>query len=243
MRPLHVLVFLSPLVALYEAGSLWWLGDAHRRGIGPIRAWSLLSHFFEAFGAAGPHLPAAALVIVFLVWHYLQRDPWRVRSAVIAGMGFEAVLWCLPFIVFALMMKSLVWPGGLVQGAGGGETGAQLAPLAWQAKLTFAAGAGLYEELLFRLILMSGVHFVVKDLLKQTEKVSIVAGTAISAVAFAIYHNQTMAAGAIRVGPLVYYTLGGVYFSILFVLRGFGIAAATHALFNAAILLSVPQAD
>lgn len=237
MRPLHILVFLSPLIALYELGSILYLADDQRGVIATVRAWSILSRFFETFGVASLHLPAAGLVIVLLVWHFFLRDPWRVRPPVIAGMAIESVLWCMPLLVFGMLIAQSL-STGLIQGGGAGAS--DFASLPWQSRLILSAGAGLYEELLFRLILISGVHFLVVDLARQSEGVGFVIAAVVSAVAFALYHNIAHPSGGADLALLASYSLAGLYFAALFLLRGFGVAVMTHALYDVVVLIAAP---
>lgn len=235
-RPLHVLVFLLPFIVLYEMGSLFYLADTHHGVIETIRAWSILSGFFEAFGVAGFHLPAIALVIVLFAWHYFLHDPWRVKPVVIAGMGVESALWCLPLLVFGMLV--IPRTQGMLQA---GDPGA-IQAMPWQARLTLSIGAGLYEELLFRLILISLIHFIVVDLCRQSHSTGFVLAAIVSAVSFAFYHNIAHPGGGADIGLIISYTFAGLYFAILFLLRGFGVAVATHALYDIVVLVAAPAA-
>jgi len=95
-------------------------------------------------------------------------------------------------------------------------------------------GAGVYEELLFRLVLLSLVAWTVRRL-GATDRPSVVVAVLLTSLAFAAAHY---------VGPygepldwhsfefwfsFVFRSLAGVFFSVLFVYRGFGIAAGSHA--------------
>jgi len=62
----------------------------------------------------------------------------------------------------------------------------------WQAGMVFSIGAGIYEELLFRLIGIALLHMLFVDFLALPEKVGGAAAIGVSAVAFAMYHfNET----------------------------------------------------
>lgn len=237
-RPLHILVFLAPVIALYELGSIFFLADAERGVISTVRAWSILSRFFELFGVASLHLPAAGLVIVLLTWHFFLRDSWKVRPPVIAGMTVESVLWCLPLIVFGMLIAQGL-KTGLIQGSGH-DAAKGFASLPWQSRLILSAGAGLYEELLFRLILISAVHFLVVDLARQSEGVGFVIAAVVSAVAFALYHNISHPSGGADLALLASYSMAGLYFAALFLLRGFGVAVMTHTLYDVVVLIAAP---
>lgn len=237
-RPLHVLAFLTPLILLYELGSILYLSDPGRGIIETIGARSILSSFFEAFGGATLYLPGVALVVVLLVWHVLEHDRWTVRPPVLLGMLAEAVLWTFPLLVLGLLLshgQARAAPGAI--GFLGGQGADPISQLPWQARLTLSLGAGLYEELLFRLILIAAAHFVLADLMRLKNGTAGVIAAIISATAFALYHDVTPPGGGVDVRLFLFYSLAGLYFASVFVLRGFGIVVAVHALYDVVVLV------
>ncbi len=114
----------------------------------------------------------------------------------------------------------------------------QVEAMPWQARLTLSIGAGLYEEMLFRLIALSGLHFVLVDLMRIREKPANAAAVVISAVGFAFYHNLSLTGGGVSASLFAFYLLAGIFFGWLFLARGLGIVAATHALYDAVVLLT-----
>lgn len=231
-RPLHMLCFLAPFLALYEIGSLLYLRQPSKGLIETISARSIFAGFFDAFGIASFHIPPIALCVILLLWHIFERDPWGVRPKVLAGMLAESLVWTLPLLAFGLLFES----GRPAMQTDGGV----LAGLSWQARLTLSAGAGIYEELLFRLILITGVHFVVVDLLHGTKGVGFTIGAVVSAIAFALYHNISHPGGGVDLAVLAYYTLAGMYLAALFIFRGFGMPVAAHAFYDAVVLVALP---
>ena len=92
-------------------------------------------------------------------------------------------------------------------------------------------GAGLYEEVLFRLLLLPAVAFVLERL----------GASASAAAAWAILLTSGLFSLAHYVGPLgdtfdlygfVFRALAGGFFAVLFLARGFGIVAGTHAAYD-----------
>lgn len=238
MRPLHVLVFLVPLIVLYEVGSVLYLSDPSRGTLETIGARNILFRFFSAFGNATIYLPGVVLVVVLVVWHLLERDRWRLRPRVLGVMALESIAWTLPLVVLGLLLShspaAAVRPAlGLVQHAGPEV----LAQFSKPARLTLSIGAGLYEELLFRLILIAAVHFLLVDLGRVKERVAAVAAGLISAAAFTAYHDITLPDGSIHVRLAAFYALAGLYFAMLFITRGFGIVVAVHAMYDVVALL------
>jgi membrane protease YdiL (CAAX protease family) len=95
-------------------------------------------------------------------------------------------------------------------------------------------GAGVYEELLFRLILLSAVVWAAKRWGMAAGTAAVVSVLATSLV-FAAAHYVgpygepvQWAARAFWFG-FVFRCLAGIFFSILFVCRGFGVTAGAHA--------------
>ncbi|MDX2132371.1 MAG: CPBP family intramembrane glutamic endopeptidase [Planctomycetota bacterium] len=227
-RPLHVLVFLTPLLALYELGSMLYLSEV-ARGVDTIGARGILASVFENFGVASLHVPPIALSVVLIAWHLLLRDPWRVRARVVGGMAAESALWALPLLVFSLV---------LARGAPAMGVDTPLAAFSWQAKLTVSIGAGVYEELLFRLLLITGMHFLLVDVFRIPERAALVSAGVASAVAFTLYHNIRAPSGALDLRLVLFYGVAGAYFAGLFITRGFGIVVATHAVYDIVALLA-----
>lgn len=235
-KPLHILVFLLPLLVAYELGAILYLsGDGGQPTT--IAAWGMLARFFEMFGVFGYHLPATLLVTVLLVWHFLEHDPWTVRVPVLVGMAMEACLWTVPLTILLIVLQSVLSAGGSLpaQAQAGGT--ATLHALPWQAKLTISAGAGLYEELLFRMIAIAAIHAVLVDVMRLSNWAGGVVAVVVSAGAFALYHVHT-GGPAVGLAWLVPYFVAGLYFGGLYLARGFGLVVAVHFLYDVVALMA-----
>jgi membrane protease YdiL (CAAX protease family) len=57
----------------------------------------------------------------------------------------------------------------------------------------------------------------------------------LSAILFAFYHFPTFQ--DIEWGMFLFYTIAGMYFSCIFIVRGFGIVAGTHAMYDVLVVL------
>ena len=224
-RPLYVMVFLLPLVIFYEFGSAYWLRDPSTGARQAIAAHRMLNDFFHLFGGSVLYLPGIAMMVVLLVWHLLLRDQWKVRWPILLVMLVESILWTLPLMVLAQMVSAAAQAAA--------EAGNdQIAALPWQGRAVVAIGAGLYEEMLFRMVAIAGLHFVLVDLLGVKETPGRVTAIAIAALAFALYHQDS--------SGFAFYLLAGLYFGGVYVWRGFGIVVAVHAIYDLAALLLAP---
>ena len=239
-RPLHIFVFLFPLIAAYEAGSILYLGQ--RDGFTEtIRAHSIILGFFQDFGIAGRFLPGVALATVLVVWHILSGERWRVRPAVVPLMILESLAWTIPLLVLVALVKSTGTPAHLSPAAATPlPPGDVFAALPWQARATVAVGAGLYEELLFRMIGIAALHLVLVDLARMSDRAGSILAVVLTSVAFVFYHDVVATNGQFDALKATQLLCAGAYFGAVFLYRGFGIVVGVHALYDVAVLVVFP---
>lgn len=229
--PWHNLCFLLPIVVAYEAASLHFLADASGQVVQMVKAQRLFEEVFERFGVLSMHLPAAAMLTVLLLWHLLTRHSWKIRLDVLLGMAIESALWTFPLLMIAVILKPVL-----------AQTGAEdLSTWPVGARLTISVGAGLYEELLFRMVLIAAVDFVLVDLFRTSRRVGAIGAVVASGVAFGIYH--VVPGAGFSFSWFAMYGAAGAYLGMVYLLRGFGIVVAAHALYDVLVLviISSPQ--
>ncbi len=236
--PLQGLYFLLPLLVLYEIGTLMGAPEGSER-LPPILAESVLGIGFEKLGITGVYLPAIIVLVVLFCMHLVRRDPWRPEPKLYAVMWFEAIVWALPLFVFSLILVRELSEAGLQVVAGTGSEAGWNMPL-WLKDMVFSVGAGIYEELLFRLIGIALLHMLLVDVLALPEKYGGGGAIVITALAFALYHfvisNPDAWSGyafkELNKGLFAFYFLAGIYLAMIYVTRGFGLVVGTHALYD-----------
>ena len=92
-------------------------------------------------------------------------------------------------------------------------------------------GAGVYEETLFRLMLIP-VLFGILRLLQMPQVLSSSWAVTASALLFALAHHAGSPGEAFTWYAFVFRWMAGVFFAWVFVLRGFGIAVGTHTAYD-----------
>jgi len=217
-QPLYCLLFLFPLVATYEFGTL--LLPPVTWPERQLVAQSLVQKLLSWFGAGGMWLPGVALLLTLLIWHILARHSWRVRLWVLPVMALESIVLTVPLYVLGQVMMLQAGQGG----AGG--------VLALREHVILALGAGIYEELVFRLYLIAGLSRLLESGLRVARRVSVPVVVALSAVLFALCHFAPIGSAAFDGRHFVQLALAGVYLAIVFLWRGLGIAAGCHAAYN-----------
>lgn len=227
-EPLQCLAFLLPLIVLYEVGTIWLVPLWESRGGPNVGAHVLLQWFIGLFGWTSFHVPGLAVVVILLTWQLVGRHTWRVRGRVVLGMGAESFLLALPLLVFQDVLQA-----GL----------AGLRVQVWISDVVLSVGAGVYEELIFRLGLISLGSLVAIDVLKLPRSGSMVAVVLISAGVFAAYHHVYPATEPFAPVRFLFRTAAGIYLGGIFALRGFGIAAGCHAAYNLIIVTALSVAE
>ena len=228
-RPLQILVFLLPFIVLYELGMMYLLREDRGTITNVAHEWII--QFMRLFDVDmfGLSLPAVAVVLVLVVWHIFTKSPWRVSWHTFLLMFLESILLAIPLILLSRLIQQLI---PLI--ASQGEIIGSLNPVG---RIAISIGAGLYEELVFRMLVVFVIHTLLVDVLRLSNLIGSTIAIVISAVLFAVYHPVWAPDGTASMGRLVFYLLAGLWFGVLYVVRGFGIVVAVHAFYDMATLL------
>jgi hypothetical protein len=221
-RPLTCLVFLTPLLATYEAGVLWLGGrdaDSLRNG---ADYW--IRNALESLGLNSPWLLPGMIIVGLLVWHVARQETWRISGGVLGGMFVESLLFGVMLVVVGELEESAI--RHLRASVPAAIAAERLAPLA-----IMYVGAGIYEEVLFRLCLLPLCYGLFRASGLANGPASALAIVATS-LAFALAHYVGPAGESFRLFTFWFRTMAGLFFAALFVLRGFGITVGAHAAYD-----------
>ena len=219
------LVFLLPFVVLYELGTRYFAFDPAHQTERRIIAFNLMHQFFHWCGATGRYMPPIAVVGLLLAVHIARNDPWKVSRATLVGMAVESMAWAVPLLAMGtLAVRVLYHHVPLMTGQGD-----------WRTMVVLSLGAGIYEELVFRLVGLILLHILLIDLLKMDRKWGYLSMVLITSLVFAQYHYWGGEPFTWR--SFVFRTIAGAYFAALFLYRGFGITAFTHSCYDILLVL------
>jgi len=215
--PLTSLAFVSPLLVVYELGMLLAGPQALRNG---ADVW--LRQLLDVLGLSQYLLLPALTAGILLAWHHTTGERWRVSPPVLYGMAAESLVLAVCLVGIARAQSSLLTLEGAPFAAATAE-----AP-GFFARLVLYIGAGIYEELLFRLILLSALAWTLRSC-GATRGQSYAAAIVVTSVLFSLAHYVGPHGDEIRLASFVFRSLAGAFFAVLFVARGFGIAVGAHA--------------
>ncbi|HEY6222899.1 MAG TPA: CPBP family intramembrane glutamic endopeptidase [Gemmatimonadales bacterium] len=230
-KPRYSLLFALPLFVSYQV--LEALEPATHGGALRNLADVLLETLFSRLlGARGPVVLAGCLVVagLWLVIRDYRTNGRDLRFPVLVLMLGEATLLALCFgIIVSAITSQLVRPTAMLQ--------RDVSQMAVSTRLMLSMGAGVYEELLFRVLLVGSVAWAGRRLLGFRPLVAGIWAALIGAVIFSASHYVGPYGDQFTAYSFVYRTIAGLALSALFLLRGFGITAWTHALYDAFLLL------
>lgn len=237
-RPLAGLVFVAPMIVAYEGGLVALGPQAMRNG---ADVW--LRQLLEWLGFSQYFLLPALTCALLLGWHHLNQERWSLRWTNLYGMLFESMAFGGLLLVAAQAQQ------GLFAAIGSDAP----PPLTVQGTRAFGQlvaffGAGIYEELLFRVMLLPAAAALLR-LAGTPQRTSWVVAAFVSSLAFAAahyqldlmignYHLVTSYGDSFEWTSFVFRFSAGIFFSTLLLARGFGIAAGAHAFYD--ILVSLP---
>ncbi len=233
--PRYSLLFAAPLLLLYEALAFALSGQA-AGGIRNGADYLLKSVFIMLGGHTGLALFGVVLAGTagWLIW----RD-WRttrdLRPKRFLAMLAESVLYALLFggvasRLTAALLQPLAIGAAAVQEIGQGAFGLPT-------QLMVSLGAGLYEELLFRVLLVGALFAWLSKRARWPVWLAGTLATLVGAVVFSAFHYVGPFGDPWALGSFTFRAVAGVLFSGLYLARGFGIAAWTHALYDVFLTL------
>ncbi len=232
-EPRYSVTFALPLLLLYE-GLTALLSQSALAGV-RNGADVLLKTVFLAFGGRNGVTAFGVLLLVggaWSVWQDRQRHPGPLRPGVLAAMLAESLAYAALFgFVVAMLTAALLNGVGLaaVQAPARGAL-----PVA--AQLVVSLGAGIYEELLFRVLLVSGLVGIA-TLLGWPRSLGLSLAIVGSAAIFSAFHYLGPLGDHFTLASFTFRAVAGLVLSGLYTARGFGITAWTHALYDVGLSL------
>ena len=216
------IVLIFPLLIIYELGVLFT--DAMN---GADLITQSLIRLVGVKGFIGVQVALVVLLIGLVL--YLRRRhqlELRIFIPVLLESGIYALT--MGSLIIFLMVDLLHIDPRLATG---------VAKASFFDRLILSIGAGVHEELVFRLILLGGLGFAFERVLKLRVWVAVLLAFLISSALFSAAHHIGPLGEPLRAGVFVYRMIAGIFFGALFQFRGFAIAVYTHALYDIYVLL------
>ncbi len=214
-----------PLLVLYEVAILA-VGGRVRVG---ADVWS--KNVVAAIGGTGWAALGAVVLLIgagVLWWERRRRPPLVPRyfgMLLVESLIYAVVLAGIVATVVGALFA--LWPEGVVL--------AQMRTLGLPTQLALSLGAGLYEELVFRVLLVGGLYLGLRRLLPDRMRAYAIAAI-VGALVFSAVHYVGPFGDAFGLASFTFRFLFGLALNGVFLLRGFAVAAWTHALYDVLVV-------
>jgi hypothetical protein len=229
--PRYSLTFALPLLLLYEVLAIA-VNQSTATGLRNGADVLLRSLATMLLGASGPVIVGGLLVVVMvaLAVRDARRHPGGVRPRLLVVMLAESAALAIAFgiVVGLITARLLDVLGALAIG--------QFEGVPWPSALMISLGAGLYEELVFRVLLVSGLLAAARFLFGWGRASAAAFAVITGALIFSAFHYVGPYGDPLELPSFLFRAIAGVAFSALYVTRGFGITAWTHALYDVFVL-------
>ena len=220
--PLYSFLFTVPLFLIYEIGIFLTSSDdmfVLRNG-----ADALMRQILATFGITGLYWVGLIFFIGFIIAFILQRKYWEETQIhsdyfllmMVESVGWSVVIYFLMTNVYLLLMN---------------PTGSMLVQ-----QVTLAVGAGIYEEFLFRVLLIAGISVILGFIFQWSDKTRNWAAMVIAAGIFSSFHFIGEYGDFFSFNIFMIRFLAGIALGTLYFLRGFGITAWSHAVYDLIVL-------
>jgi hypothetical protein len=219
-KPVYSAALILPFLFIYHLGTLA-LHTTYINGADAliIRILSWLS-VYSMFGSL------LVLLIVFSAWQLRTRASWKISFGMLFFSFLESVCFALVLMFAFGWINTHVSLSAAAKGRG-------------LSNLVLYCGAGIYEELLFRGFLLTLLIALFTYGFHLKKPANAITAAIVGALLFSAFHYIGAAGDSFSLGSFFQRTVAGLYFSALFVTRGFGITAASHAIYDIFIGLIV----
>ena len=200
------LILIAPLFFVYQVGVLF---------AGSVNGADVVTRaIYGALGRTNYLLAAAALGMLFLLWLRRVHRQDVLRLDVVAPVVLEAAIYALTLGALVNLVLQRMLGLGLDLG-----------------EAINAAGAGVHEELVFRLALMGGLIAALSRT-RLSRKVIVVVALVISSVLFSAAHHIGSYGEPFTQHAFAFRCLAGLVFGLVFYFRSLAHAVYAHTFYD-----------
>ncbi len=223
-RPIYSAALILPFFLIYHGGILL-LRATYING-----ADALIMRILGLFSVHTIFASALVLLVSFVFWQIRSKSSWKLQTSTLLLMYFESCFFAILLFLLLGWSSNYLAPGA--QAAGGGSGPRFRGMRGRLVETALYCGAGIYEELLFRGILLGSLILFFSKVLSLKKPAAAIWGTLVASLLFSLFHYIGPGSDSFAIGSFVQRFLAGIYFSGLFVWRSFGVAAAAHSLYD-----------
>jgi len=214
----YSLVAVFPLLVIYESG-LILIRNAHLptvRNSADVLLQSILSSL-GIRGMLGLGFLFIVGTVVAFYWNRNRHPEESFSSTILIGIVGESCLWGLVLVLILQSFQALL-----------------MNPIMRETvqQVVLGLGAGLFEELIFRVLLITGLVPLLILAFQWRPMGAKIIAVLLAAALFSWFHFMGPLGGVPRVTLFLVRFVAGCFLGFLYIFRGFGITAWSHAIYD-----------
>lgn len=229
-RPVYQLLFLLPLLVIYEIAAVLVNFNAPfemRNG-----ADILLKYALHTVGIRSvfSFVLAALLFVSLMLIVAMKKYKKRVRWSYFAMMFGETLVYAVIIGLISSQVAVIVTAGNPFLATGCKDTVMH--------QLMIGIGAGVYEEIVFRALLITIIMAMLKLVGVGDDKKALIA-VLLSSFLFSAFHYVGEFGEVFNLITFTYRLVAGILLSALYVFRGLGVCAWSHAVYDVYVVFGI----
>lgn len=223
---LYGFLFSVPLFLIYE--SLILISQPNADHIVRISVDVWMKSIFSMLGVNAVSFSLLFMMLIGFFILYREREKLKdLKFSHFFVMLFESVIYAIVVAAVTSTLTSLILNFSASD---------PIDSLTYLQKLALSLGAGLYEELFFRVILVSAFVFVFTKLFNNKKWAANIAAITLSALLFSAVHYTGSMGDLFTLNSFLFRFIFGLILNALYIWRGFGVAAWTHAIYDVIVI-------
>ena len=219
----YSLLFIFPMLFLYE--SMCWIQYFGQSAEIRNGADVLIRQIIVGMGNGSEIVYALLLMIVLFGVMFLNRRGvinGKFKFTFLLLMIVESLVWCIGFVIIMSVSEQLLL--SIME--------RNIIP----EQFYLAIGAGIWEELLFRIGAIGMIMFILKQIIGYSGMFSVVIAIFCAAGLFSLFHYLGPFGDVFTYKSFTLRAIAGIFLGSLYIFRGFGITVYTHIFYDMAII-------
>lgn len=210
-----VMLLLYEIFVMWGSTSNMMIRNAPEAWLRNMLNFVGISHYYISF------IMMTAAIIAVPVFY---RQGLVVQKKIFLGIILESLFWgAVSGMLINLVIAKLFMVTGTMSGSIIGDLG-------------LAIGAGLFEELFFRVILTSALIWTCAKLIR-VKWLSVMVAVIVASLLFSLAHYVGSVGDHFELYSFLFRFLAGLWFTTLYSVRGFAVVCLTHAFYDIFIVL------
>ena len=223
--PFYSFIFILPLFIIYELG----ISTISSEDLPTIRngADVLLRKMLATIGISGVYGMGLLLLIGIVISFLINKRKFKelsLKSNYFIFMIFESIIWSI--LLFIILSK-----GQLLLAKSSSKILTQ--------QIVLSIGSGIFEEFVFRVMLVSSIALIVGLLVKKKYIYKISISIIIASIIFSVFHFTGEYAEDPKISLFILRFVAGIVLGYIYIFRGFGIAAYSHSFYNLIVFTQI----